>query len=81
MASLVRDAARRARLLTMRVWFLATHNGLIPRRRVGAVSRDGRDTKTPYTAAMQSISISNGPNHCGTQTKMRAGGLSGKYRA
>jgi hypothetical protein len=34
-----------------------------------------------YTAAMQSISISNSPNHCGTQTKMRAGGWCGKYRA
>ena len=34
-----------------------------------------------YTAAMQSISISNGPNHCGTHTKMRAGGLRGKYRS
>jgi hypothetical protein len=36
---------------------------------------------TAYTAAMQSISISNGPNHRGTQTKMRAGGLFGKYRS
>lgn len=28
--------------------------------------------------ATQSISISNGPVHSGTQTKMRAGGASGK---
>jgi hypothetical protein len=34
-----------------------------------------------HTAAMQSISMSNGPNHCGTQTKIRAGGLVGKYRS
>jgi hypothetical protein len=34
-----------------------------------------------YTAAMQSISISKRPNHCGTQTKIRAGGSFGKYRA
>jgi hypothetical protein len=27
-----------------------------------------------HVAAMQSISISNGPNHSGTQTKIRAGG-------
>src|SRR5215469_5969948 len=30
------------------------------------------------TAAMQSISMSNGPNHAGTLTKMRAGGSVGK---
>jgi hypothetical protein len=31
-----------------------------------------------YAIATQSISMSNGPVHSGTQTKMRAGGCSGK---
>src|SRR4030088_1231938 len=36
---------------------------------------------TPYKTATQSISMSNAPIHSGTQTKMRAGGSTGKYRA
>ena len=50
-----------------------------------AEQRKGRCTASGipniYTAAIQSISISNGPNHRGTQTKIRAGGLFGKYRS
>src|SRR5262249_20339285 len=34
-----------------------------------------------HTAATQSISTSNGPCHGRTQTKPRAGGSAGKYRA
>ncbi len=34
-----------------------------------------------YRIATQSTSMSNGPGHSGTQTKMRAGGSVGKSRA
>jgi len=79
---MVRDAARTARLLTMRIQSHAKHDGLIPRRReYGERRPKGWLRYQVYVAAIQSISISKAPNHCGTQTKMRAGWLFGKYRA
>ena len=39
---------------------------------------DDRLESGPYTTATQSISMSNGPVHSGTQTKIRAGGFCGK---
>src|SRR5882724_3489132 len=49
---------------------------------IGSVLRDAAQSAAPQdedcATPTQSISMSNGPIHSGTQTKMRAGGSTGK---